>query len=158
MAEEGIRWLEEHAQANNVLVLLRVADNAMPVRTYDQLFPLVKIAYDMIPSLAIIGFPGPASDGGAARISSDQFAIARALSNGCERRHHATACRIAASRSRAGTETLARQLHANWQVGRFRLDASIIRDGLPMSASEWLLTMNADLERDSALRAKYRRS
>src|SRR5262249_4660306 len=79
-AAEGMKWLEEHADKNNFLVLLRVADNTMPVRSYEQLYPLVKVAYDSDPVacyhwLSGTGHPTPQQLG----FSTEQSELSRFL-------------------------------------------------------------------------------
>jgi hypothetical protein len=161
MAEEGIRWLEEHAQANNVLVLLRVADNTMPVRTYEQLFPLVKIAYEHDPIACYHWFSGtghPTAE--QLGFSPDQFAMARAV---VDRMRAVVITRLpAALPLRAegpGPQTLARQLRANWQVDRFDLEAlDHPRQDLPDERkANGCYTMNAILSEIQRFEPGYRR-
>ena len=161
MALEGEKWLEEHAQANNVLVLLRVADNTMPVRTYEQLYPLVKTAYEHDPIACYHWFSGtghPSAE--QLGFSSDQFAIARAV---VERMRAVVITRLPAALPLPdvgpGPQTLARQLRANWQVGRFDLDAvDHPRMDLPDERkANGCYTMNAILSEIQRFDPKYRR-
>ena len=161
LTTEGVKWLEEHADRNNFLVLLRVADNTMPVRTYEQLYPLVKIAYEADPIacyqwLSGTGHPTPQKLG----FSTEQAELARFL--GDRTRAVVIAHLPAASPLDAigpGPQALVKQLRARWDAKRFDLDAlDRPQTDLPDDRkANGCYTMNAILSEIQTFEQQYRR-
>jgi len=161
MDQEGVRWLEEHAQARNPLVLLRLADNTMPVRTYEQLAPLVKVAHDHDPVACYLWFSGtghPTAE--QLGFSQDQQAIALSIAN---RVDAVVVARLPAALPLAdegpGAQDLMKQLSARWDVRRFDADA-IDHPRADLSderKANGCYTMNAILSEIQRFEPAYRR-
>ncbi len=160
-ATEGTKWLEEHAERNNFLVLLRVADNTMPVRTYEQLYPLVKIAYESDPIacyqwLSGTGHPTPQQLG----FSTEQATIAQFLG---ERTRAVVIAHLPAAlplgATGPGPQALVKQLRARWDAKRFDLEAlDRPQTDLPDERkANGCYTMNAILSEIQTFGQQYRR-
>jgi len=158
---EGMKWLEEHADKNNFLVLLRIADNTMPLRSYEQLYPLVKIAYESDPIacyhwLSGTGHPTPQQLG----FSTEQSELARFLS---ERTRAVVIAHLPAGlplpAEGPGPQALAQQLRTKWDVKRFDLEAiDAPRADLPDERkANGCYTVNAILSEIQTFAAGYRR-
>jgi hypothetical protein len=158
---EGMKWLEEHADKNNFLVLLRLADNTMPLRSYEQLYPLVKTAYERDPIACYhwfsgTGHPTPEQLG----FSPDQAELARSVT---ERMRAVVLTRLpAALRLPAegpGPQALTEQLRKRWDTKRFDLEAiDVPRTDLPDERkANGCYTINAILSEIQTFEPRYRR-